>query len=114
MTFDVPAQVIDSRTMAPLRAIFEAMGATVTWDNVTQTAMGVRGIRSSFCRSIPYPDDQRVVCAAGRPGADRSGRTLAPLRFVGEAFGGNRHMGQRDGKRVDHDKRLCGRAGRDR
>ena len=35
--FDVPPQLIDSRTMVPLRAIFEALGAVVSWDNSSQT-----------------------------------------------------------------------------
>jgi len=29
--FDVPPQIIDNRTMVPMRAIFEALGATVFW-----------------------------------------------------------------------------------
>lgn len=34
---DVPAQVIKSRTMVPLRAVGEALGATVEWDGKTNT-----------------------------------------------------------------------------
>jgi len=30
--FDVPPQIINGRTMLPVRAIFEALGATVKWD----------------------------------------------------------------------------------
>ena len=30
--FDVQPQVIDGRTMVPIRAIFEKMGASVVWD----------------------------------------------------------------------------------
>ena len=33
--FDVPPQIINDRTMVPLRAIFEAIGATVNWDEAT-------------------------------------------------------------------------------
>lgn len=29
--FDVPAQIINDRTMVPMRKIFEELGATVTW-----------------------------------------------------------------------------------
>ena len=39
VSFDVPPQTINDRTMVPIRAIFEVMGATVNWDNVTQTAI---------------------------------------------------------------------------
>lgn len=33
LTFDVPPQKINGRTMVPLRKIFESLGAEVTWDN---------------------------------------------------------------------------------
>lgn len=35
---EVPAQIVDDRTMVPLRFIAEALGATVEWDPVTRTA----------------------------------------------------------------------------
>ena len=34
---DVPAVIIDGRTMVPLRAIMEALGSGVTWDAASQT-----------------------------------------------------------------------------
>lgn len=37
LEFDVPPQIIDGRTMVPIRAIFEALGAEVTWDDATKT-----------------------------------------------------------------------------
>jgi len=37
LTFDVPAQIIDDRTMVPMRKIFEALGAVVEWDGDTKT-----------------------------------------------------------------------------
>ena len=38
VTLDVPAQIMNDRTMIPLRAVGEAMGATVNWDGETYTA----------------------------------------------------------------------------
>lgn len=32
--FDVPPQIINGRTMVPIRAIFEKMGANVEWDRL--------------------------------------------------------------------------------
>ena len=89
LTFDVPPQLINDRTMVPLRAIFEAMGAKVDWDGDTETVTGTK-------------DDTVVILAIGsasptingrvvtidQPGVIIDGRTLAPLRFVAEAFGG--------------------------
>jgi hypothetical protein len=35
---DVPAQIINGRTMVPLRVLSEGIGAKVDWDNATKTA----------------------------------------------------------------------------
>ena len=37
ITFDVEPEIIDGRTMVPLRKIFEELGALVKWDDETQT-----------------------------------------------------------------------------
>ncbi|MBE7046092.1 MAG: copper amine oxidase N-terminal domain-containing protein [Ruminococcaceae bacterium] len=34
---DVPAQIIDGRTLVPVRAISEAFGADVKWEEETKT-----------------------------------------------------------------------------
>ncbi|MDR0272328.1 MAG: copper amine oxidase N-terminal domain-containing protein, partial [Clostridiales bacterium] len=34
---DVPAQIIDGRTMVPVRYIAEALGAFVDWNDATRT-----------------------------------------------------------------------------
>ena len=39
IAFDVAPRLIGGRTMVPLRAIFEALGAEVTWNDSTQTVM---------------------------------------------------------------------------
>ncbi|MBR5816594.1 MAG: copper amine oxidase N-terminal domain-containing protein, partial [Anaerotignum sp.] len=36
LTMDVPASSINGRTMVPMRAIFEALGADITWDASTK------------------------------------------------------------------------------
>lgn len=37
ITLDVPAKIINSRTMVPLRALSESLGAKVDWDGATST-----------------------------------------------------------------------------
>jgi len=89
LSFDVPALIIGGRTMAPLRAIFEAMGASVNWDGATQTATATRGdtvVVITIGSTSPTVNGQ--VVSIDQPGAIYSGRTLAPMRFVAEAFGG--------------------------
>lgn len=38
-TMDVPARLINDKTMVPLRFLSEEMGYTVTWDEATRTAV---------------------------------------------------------------------------
>ena len=42
LSFDVPPQIINERTMIPMRAIFEALGANIEWDDETQTITALR------------------------------------------------------------------------
>lgn len=42
LIFDVPPQLIDNRTMVPMRKIFESMGASVEWDGNTQTVTATK------------------------------------------------------------------------
>ena len=46
---DVPPTILNGRTLVPLRAIFEALDADVTWDNATQTASAQSGRRTASC-----------------------------------------------------------------
>lgn len=38
-TMDVPARLINDKTMVPLRFLSEKMGYTVTWNEATRTAV---------------------------------------------------------------------------
>ena len=37
LSFDVPPQIIDGRTMVPMRKIFEVLGAEVQWEGETRS-----------------------------------------------------------------------------
>lgn len=89
MNFEVPPIIEDGRTLVPLRAIFEAFGASVDWEQRTQTVTATKdqtkvvlkiGSRSPTVNGQTWPLDV--------PAKIVNNRTLAPLRFVGEAFGG--------------------------
>jgi len=89
LTFDVPPQLMNDRTMVPLRAVFEAMGAYVDWDGDTETVTGTKGdtvVVLTIGDTSPTINGQ--VVTIDQPGVIVNDRTLAPLRFVGEAFGG--------------------------
>ena len=47
-TLDVPAQLINNRTMVPARFVSEAFGCQVSWDQDTQTAAVANNLRGQY------------------------------------------------------------------
>jgi hypothetical protein len=89
LSFEVPPVIENSRTLVPLRAIFEAMGADVQWNSSTQTATATKGsITVVLALNSTSPTINGVVYPLDTAAKIVNNRTLAPLRFVGEAFGG--------------------------
>ena len=87
ISFDVPAQIINDRTMVPLRKIFETLGATVEWDGDTRTVTATKGditICLTIDSSVMYVNEEEVVLDS--PACLVNDRTLVPLRAVSEAF----------------------------
>lgn len=97
--FDVKPEIIDGRTMVPLRKIFEEIGATVKWDNDTQT-VSARKNKKTVTLSIGSADlqiDKGDTDEEGNPIYETvtlevpaqivSGRTLVPARAISESFG---------------------------
>lgn len=88
IAFDVPPQLINSRTMVPLRAIFEALGANVQWYEEQQSVTSVRG---NTVISLKINDTTMYVNGEAKildtPACLVSGRTLVPVRAISEAFG---------------------------
>ena len=87
MHFDVDPLLINDRTMVPFRAIFEALGCTVSWDDESRTASGYR---NGSAIHLVIDDTQAVVagkaCVLDQPATLVNGRTMVPLRFVSEAL----------------------------
>ena len=88
--FDVPPMIINDRTMVPMRATLEMLGADVSWDDTNRVATGIApGI------SVQIPIDSDVVYRStieiptDSPATIIDGRTLIPLRVVSECFGMN-------------------------
>ena len=88
--FDVAPQIVNSRILVPLRAIFEIMGASVDWDEDTQTVTAMTDdIMVILTIGDTSPTINGDVVLIDQPGIIVDSRTLAPLRFVAEAFGGS-------------------------
>ncbi|MBQ2967071.1 MAG: copper amine oxidase N-terminal domain-containing protein [Clostridia bacterium] len=88
MHFDVDPLLINDRTMVPFRAIFEALGCTVSWDDESQTATGYRNgtpIRLTIDDTQAQVKDKSVTL--DQPATLVNSRTMVPLRFVSEALG---------------------------
>lgn len=89
VAFTQPPIIENGSTLVPMRAIFEAMGATVSWDAATKTATGVKGSTTVVLKiGSTTPTINGAVKTIAVPGKVVNGSTLAPLRFIGEAFGG--------------------------
>lgn len=85
---DVPAQIINNRTMVPIGHIFNALGAKVTWDGTTKTATGEKDgtkVVLQIDNSTAYVNDKAVTLDT--PAMIVNDRTMVPAWFVSEAFG---------------------------
>ena len=89
IAFDVAPQNYNGRILVPLRAIFEEMGAIVNWNDEARTVTATKGDTVVVLTiGDVSPKVNGKVVPIDQPGVIVNGRTLAPLRFVGEAFGG--------------------------
>ncbi|MGM9998466.1 MAG: copper amine oxidase N-terminal domain-containing protein [Candidatus Bruticola sp.] len=92
----------DGTTLVPMRAIFEALGASIRWNAETKTVFAntasdaelmanPQAPNTSISLTINAPEatvnDQKVKLLA--PAQIIAGNTMVPLRFVGEALGAN-------------------------
>ncbi|MCX7569503.1 stalk domain-containing protein [Tumebacillus sp. DT12] len=86
--FDVQPQLVQDRTLAPVRMILEGLGAEVTWEAATRTAVAKKdGV------TLRMPIGERRVTKNGQPvmldvpAKLIENRTMVPVRFIAEAFG---------------------------
>lgn len=83
----VAPTVIDGRTLVPLRAIFEELGATVEWNDATKTVTSttdVSNIQLTLNSSNAIVNGQTKTLDV--PAQIIDGNTMVPVRFVAESL----------------------------
>lgn len=84
---DVPPVMESDRVLVPMRSIFEALGASVTWEESTGTAVARKGQIE-----VELSIDQKVMKKNGNsieldvPARMINDRTMVPVRAVSEAL----------------------------
>ncbi len=93
MTLDAPPVIVESRTLVPIRAVAEALGATVSWDASTRT-VAIVGQTASLSLVIGSATAQVNGNSVSIDPANTkvvpvimNGRTMLPVRFVVESLG---------------------------
>ncbi|HEY9062794.1 MAG TPA: stalk domain-containing protein [Pseudobacteroides sp.] len=78
----------DGRIMLPMRSIFEALGANISWDDKSKTVTAVKGnttVKISINKKIANINGEDIEIDV--PPALNQGRTMVPVRFVSESLG---------------------------
>ena len=88
----VNPQLINNRTMVPLRKIFEVLGATIEWDGTTETVTATTEekiiklqINNNVATVITGDAVEEILLDSAPVVID--GRTLVPVRFISETLG---------------------------
>ncbi|KUP20773.1 copper amine oxidase N-terminal domain-containing protein [Paenibacillus sp. DMB5] len=87
--FDQPPVIFDGRTLVPIRAVCEKIGATIKWDVGTRTTTVSKGNKTLSLQI----DSQQMQVSGGSPvqldvpPQIYNGRTLLPIRAVVENLG---------------------------
>ena len=96
---DSPPVIENGRTLAPMRAVVEAMGYVVAWDSGSQTvdiysyatdalmiSLRIGSTRAKVNTGIAGVMDERILDV---PAKLINGRTMVPVRFIAETLGCN-------------------------
>ncbi len=85
---DSEPYIKNNRTMVPLRAIFEALGAEVSWDEASKDATAIKGdieIIIDVGAPVLYKNGEIIALDAGTE--IKNDRVMVPVRAISEAFG---------------------------
>ena len=87
IAFDVQPQIINGRTMVPMRKIFEELGLNVEWDGATQTITSQKAGTTIIMKVDSYSlykNGVEIPLDVAPTVID--GRTLVPVRAVSESL----------------------------
>ena len=87
-SYDQMPQILNGRTLVPLRGIFEALGAKVEWVDQTKTIIGSKGSNTVILQveSTSAVMNNKKITLDVAPKIINS-RTMVPVRFISEALG---------------------------
>ncbi len=88
INFDVQPTEINGRVLVPVRAIFEALGAKVDWNESKNEVIATKGdvtIRLYKDNTTMYRNNNAITLDV--PAKDIGDRILVPVRAISEAFG---------------------------
>lgn len=92
LEMDQPPIIENGRTLVPLRAVAEALGCNVEWDNTAKTASFVQG----DVTAVITVGENYILAGDGvyneefpidTPAVIKNSRTMIPLRALSECFG---------------------------
>lgn len=85
--FDVAPVIENNSVLVPMRNIFTALGAQVSWQNDVQTVLAVRDgdtIAMQVGQNVLFKNNERIEIPTASIAKD--GRVLVPIRAVAEAL----------------------------
>lgn len=88
MSFSPPPRIVEGSTLVPLRGIFEALGANVSWKEATKTVVATKSgvtITLQVGNKNALKNTDKLVISV--PPQIIEGRVFVPLRFVSESLG---------------------------
>ncbi len=85
---DTQPMMVANSILVPMRGVFENMGADLKWDQGTSTVTAMRGdhtVQLVLGKNRAQVDGKEV--ALDQPAISVKGRTMVPLRFLGQSLG---------------------------
>lgn len=88
LTFATNPRIVNGTTLVPMRKIFEELGMSVSWNNLSQTAVAVKNGKSVVAQigNTTVTVNGQAVEVGAAPALE-DGTTLVPLRVIGDALG---------------------------